>query len=85
MAIAAYHDARIIPALGKERSADASGSADAVIIASPQTLGMASGAWCPYGMPGDLPADQRIDDGMAVVFETDAVCRSGSSCSARPC
>ena len=40
-------------------------------IASPQTVGMASGAWCPYGLPGDLPADQRIDDGQAVVFETE--------------
>jgi putative CocE/NonD family hydrolase len=40
-------------------------------IASPQTIGMGSGAWCPYGMPGDLPTDQRIDDGQAVVFETE--------------
>jgi predicted acyl esterase len=39
-------------------------------IASPQTLGIASGAWCPYGQPGDLPVDQRIDDGMAVVFDS---------------
>ena len=49
---------------------DASASADAVIIASPQSVGRTSGAWCPYGMPGDLPSDQRIDDGMAVIFET---------------
>lgn len=42
-----------------------------VAIASPQTVGMASGAWCPYGLPGDLPGDQRIDDGEAVVWETE--------------
>ncbi len=41
-----------------------------VSISSPQTIGVGSGAWCPYGMPGDLPTDQRIDDGQAVVFET---------------
>ena len=39
-------------------------------IASPQTIGMASGAWCPYGMPGDLPVDQRIDDGLSLVFDS---------------
>ena len=44
---------------------------DAVSIASPQTIGIASGAWCPYGQPGDLPVDQRIDDGMAVTFDTE--------------
>ena len=41
-----------------------------IVIASPQSVGSASGAWCPYGMPGDLPSDQRIEDGMAIVFET---------------
>ena len=50
--------------------ADETGAAEPVTIASPQTVGMACGAWCPYGLPGDLPVDQRIDDGQAVVFET---------------
>jgi hypothetical protein len=42
----------------------------AITIATPQSVGSTSGAWCPYGMPGDLPTDQRSDDGMAVLFET---------------
>ncbi len=50
--------------------AGAPSAADPVTIASPQSVGMASGAWCPYGRPGDLPSDQRIDDGHAVLFET---------------
>jgi putative CocE/NonD family hydrolase len=47
------------------------GGDDPVLIASPQTIGIASGAWCPYGQPGDLPVDQRIEDGMAAVFDTE--------------
>ncbi len=39
-------------------------------IASPQTLGMNSGAWCPYGLPGDLPGDQAAEDGCSVVFDS---------------
>jgi hypothetical protein len=53
------------------RLAETAEPARAVAIASPQTVGAGSGAWCPYGMPGDLPTDQRLDDGMAVVFETE--------------
>jgi hypothetical protein len=41
-----------------------------VIIRSAQTTGMLSGAWCPYGYEGDLPPDQRADDGRSVVFDT---------------
>ena len=41
-----------------------------VVIATAQGAGMAAGAWCPYGAPGDLPSDQRLDDGEAVVWET---------------
>ena len=41
-----------------------------VIVATPQGAGMAAGAWCPYGLPGDLPSDQRLDDGEALCWET---------------
>ena len=44
---------------------------------------MGSGAWCPYGMPGDLPTDQRIDDGQAVVFETEPLRRAAGASRAR--
>lgn len=40
------------------------------LIASPQTLGMNSGAWCPYGLPGDLPGDQAAEDGVSVIFDS---------------
>jgi hypothetical protein len=36
---------------------------------SSQLIGSASGSWCPYGR-GDLPGDQRIDDGPSLVFDT---------------
>ena len=30
--------------------------------------GMDAGAWCGYGRPGDLPTDQRAEDGRALTF-----------------
>jgi uncharacterized protein len=32
--------------------------------------GMASGVWCPYGAAGELPADQRGDDGRSLIFDS---------------
>lgn len=31
----------------------------------------ASGAWCSFGLPGDLPGDQRHDDAQGCAFETE--------------
>ena len=50
---------------------------------SPQTVGLSAGAWCAYGNPADLPADQRRDDALSL-SSTAPRCRSGSSCSAVP-
>ena len=39
----------------------------------PQTLGVAGGSWCPYGLGGsspDLALDQREDDGRSLCFDT---------------
>ena len=39
---------------------------------SPQTLGVAAGVWCPYGLGGsspDLPIDQREDDVRSLCFD----------------
>lgn len=36
---------------------------------SPELTGRFSGSWCPYGI-GDLPGDQRIDDGQSLVFDS---------------
>jgi uncharacterized protein len=41
-----------------------------MVLRSPQSVGAVSGAWCPYGLEGDLPADQHIDDERSLIFET---------------
>jgi uncharacterized protein len=53
------------------------GSADAAPAVlehrSPQTLGVAAGSWCPYGLGGespDLAIDQREDDGRSLTFDS---------------
>ncbi|ANT63153.1 peptidase S15 (plasmid) [Salipiger sp. CCB-MM3] len=42
-------------------------------IRSPQSHGIASGEWMGVGCPGEMPADQRIEDGGALVFETEVL------------
>jgi hypothetical protein len=39
-------------------------------IRSPLWTGMAAGEWMGTGVPGEMPADQRIDDGLSVVFDS---------------
>src|SRR5262249_9260571 len=48
------------------RAADA----PALTHRSPQLTGTTTGEWCPYGNPGELPIDQRTDDGRSLVFDT---------------
>jgi len=40
------------------------------VIDSPLETGLTFGEWCPYSGNGELPADQRPDDGRSVIFET---------------
>ncbi len=42
-----------------------------VIVSSVQQHGLYAGVFCPFGQPGDLPADQRIENGMATVFDAE--------------
>ena len=42
--------------------------ADAITVPSVQEHGFYSGVFCPFGQPGDLPADQRLENGKSVVF-----------------
>lgn len=46
------------------------GDADDVILRtrSPQTTGLAGGSWCAFGMEGEMPRDQREDDGRSLSF-----------------
>ncbi len=33
-----------------------------------QYHGLHAGNWCPFGLPGELPGDQRVEDGLALCF-----------------
>ncbi len=64
---------RIAPrtyAFGRGRLGDAAEDA-ALGIASPPSTGLASGAWCGFGAKGEMPTDQRIDDGRSLTFDSD--------------
>lgn len=39
-------------------------------VSSVQQHGLYAGVFCPFGQRGDLPADQRIENGMAVCFQS---------------
>ena len=39
-------------------------------FSSPQTTGMCSGEWCAFGADGEMPRDQRTDDGGSLVFDS---------------
>ncbi|WP_078578785.1 CocE/NonD family hydrolase [Salipaludibacillus agaradhaerens] len=41
------------------------------LIPSVQEHGFYSGVFCPFGQPGDLPADQRLENGKAVTFTSE--------------
>ncbi|MDZ7840782.1 MAG: CocE/NonD family hydrolase [Gammaproteobacteria bacterium] len=37
---------------------------------SPQTTGLRAGEWCAFGADGEMPPDQRPDDGGSLVFDS---------------
>lgn len=47
--------------------------AEKLIVSSPIETGMAFGEWCPYGANGELPTDQRADDGRSVSLDSEAL------------
>jgi len=40
-------------------------------FSSPQTTGLRGGEWCGFGAEGEMPRDQRPDDGGSLVFDCD--------------
>jgi hypothetical protein len=56
------HRARLAPEAGPEV---------ALLLRSPETVGLHAGRWCPYQITPDLPEDQRLEDGGALTFDTD--------------
>jgi putative CocE/NonD family hydrolase len=55
--------------LGPGRLAAEPQPAARLLLRSPQTTGLGGGDWCPYGLGGELPVDQRPDDGRSLVFD----------------
>ncbi|MDR6293944.1 hypothetical protein E9232_006498 [Inquilinus ginsengisoli] len=50
--------------------ADAAGLEADILVRSPLSHGKAAGEWMATGCPGELPVDQRLDDGAAQLFDT---------------
>jgi uncharacterized protein len=65
---AKIHERRLHLAPG--RLVAESGPEATLLLASPQWHGLTAGEWCAHGLGPDLPADQRLDDGAALVFDT---------------
>jgi putative CocE/NonD family hydrolase len=40
-------------------------------INSPPATGITSGDWCAFGRAGEMPTDQRADDGRALIFDSE--------------
>jgi predicted acyl esterase len=56
------------------RLSDGPGAADErLTISSPQTVGLAAGKWCAYGVEADEPDDQRIEAGGSLVFDGEVI------------
>lgn len=50
--------------------AEAAGPEAEILVRSPLSHGKAAGEWMATGCPGELPVDQRLDDGAAQLFDT---------------
>ena len=48
-----------------------SGGEHVMRISSPETVGRASGLWCPHGVDPDLAGDQRVEAGGSLNFDSD--------------
>ncbi len=47
-----------------------SSSGSPLYLSSSQIHGLSSGEWCPFGVPGDMPPDQRSEDGLCLCFDS---------------
>jgi len=52
-------------------TAEGATSGRPVTFASPQNTGTVSGEWCAFGAPGEMPLDQRPDDGRSIVWDSE--------------
>ncbi len=70
-----WPSARITPAAyplarGMLAQPGTSPASEPISIRSPQTVGLAAGGWCPYGLSPDQATDQRVEAGGSLVFDT---------------
>ena len=59
------------PRVVVQRRALAPGSDVRLDVRSPETVGVAAGDWCSFGVDGDRPTDQREDDAGSLVFDSE--------------
>lgn len=57
--------------LNAGKLADLGEAENALDFHSPQTMGLASGDWCAFGAEGEMPTDQREDDGKSLSFDSE--------------
>ena len=55
----------------RDRLLERSGQAAIVQTQSPQSVGLYAGEWCAFGVDGEMPLDQRADDGQSLRFTSD--------------
>jgi putative CocE/NonD family hydrolase len=73
IAEAAWPSPHVVPwrlALDVGRLADHAGPETRLECCSPQGTGLAGGEWCPFGVEGEMPTDQRTDAGGSLVFDS---------------
>ncbi len=46
------------------------GEPEEQILSSPQSCGIRGGEWCAFGSDGEMPRDQRPDDGFSLTWDT---------------
>ncbi|RDU35313.1 peptidase S15 [Neobacillus piezotolerans] len=56
---------------GDGLSASVPEKAQEAIVSSVQQHGLYAGVWCPFGQPGDLASDQRLEDGLSSCFSSE--------------
>lgn len=64
---------RTLHLAGEGNLSEAPGSDGTAVVSSPQDCGTASGEYFTLAPGADLPGDQRGDDGLSLVFETDVL------------
>lgn len=58
-------------AMNRRQLADAPKPGRPMTLTSPQVTGAVSGEWCAFGARGEMPLDQRPDDGRSLVFDSE--------------